>query len=164
MRDRDYLMSTSSSGMDDDIDLADPFDTIDADCEDDDEDVILDDMNGLDASDTLHFFPTEENDIEMQKLKSSPEYQVHVKQCSRNLKILLLLGFGLVATTVCLLIILPLYQKQLELQCDDATAFGSILFIVPITTILLGLILHISSLAFKWKIKLTSLPAIPFKR
>lgn len=163
MRDRDYLMSTSSSGMDDDLD-ADPFDTLDADCEDDDEDLILDDMNGLDTSDTLHFFPTEENDAEMEKLKSTPEYQVHVKQCSRNLKILLLLGFGLVATTVGLLIILPLYQKQLELQCDDATAYGSILFIIPITTILLGLILYLSSLAFKWKIKLRSLPAIPIKR
>lgn len=75
---------------------------------------------------------------------------------------LLAVGLCLLSSTIFLLVLQPLYMKQLELGGDGYTAYGSLLFVsTTVTVIFVGAATIVSSFS-KWTIKFYQLP-IPAK-
>lgn len=72
-------------------------------------------------------------------------------------------GFSLLCSAFLLLIILPLYNQQLALGGDDYNAYGAILYVSSIVTLLLIAVAGISDWIWKWDLKFYKLP-IPGKR
>ncbi|XP_055374954.1 uncharacterized protein LOC129607803 [Condylostylus longicornis] len=88
----------------------------------------------------------------------------HFRKCKRIFLLLIAFGFGLLLTSFSLFIVLPLYQKQLEIGRKTNNSYGSILFISPIITFLLILLTQIFSWLFKWTIQVYKFPVMPIKR
>lgn len=72
-------------------------------------------------------------------------------------------GFCLLCSAFMLLIILPLYNQQLALGGDDYNAYGAILYVSSIITLLLIGVAGVSDWIWKWDVQFYKLP-IPGKR
>lgn len=72
-------------------------------------------------------------------------------------------GFGLLLTSLMMLVILPLYLKQLALGGESYNAYGAIIYIGLMIGIILGVLAAIFGRTSKWNIKFYKCPLEPKK-
>ena len=73
---------------------------------------------------------------------------------------------GLVAlflTTFALLIAFPFYLEQMSVEGKKNTAYGAILYVTTVVTVILIVVSGLASILFKWDVKIYRIP-IPWKQ